>query len=184
MIVTASLGVLKRERIRFAPLLPERKLGAIRRLGFGVLNKVNAFSQRCQHESDILNAQVFEDSVSVCRLLRTTLLLHEGYAVVSRSAFACYVWSRILLAPLILKVPANVLLLHRLPSCSLAGIIHAFNGLPQVVMLFERDFWGGADMFGRLAPSTQERGKFFLFYSYSGISGTQRPLNSFLSVLP
>ncbi len=38
-------------------------------------------------------------------------------------------------------------------------------------MLFEQDFWGGADMFGRLAPSTQERGKFFLFYSYSGISG-------------
>ena len=41
----------------------------------------------------------------------------------------------------------------------------------QVVMLFEADFWGGADMFGRLAPSTQERGKFFLFYSYTGISG-------------
>ena len=40
-------------------------------------------------------------------------------------------------------------------------------------MLFERDFWGGADMFGRLAPSTQERGKFFLFYSYTGISGVQ-----------
>ena len=38
-------------------------------------------------------------------------------------------------------------------------------------MLFERDFWGGADMFGRLAPSTKDRGKFFLFYSYTGISG-------------
>lgn len=38
-------------------------------------------------------------------------------------------------------------------------------------MLFAADFWGGADMFGRLAPSTQERGKFFLFYSYTGISG-------------
>ena len=38
-------------------------------------------------------------------------------------------------------------------------------------MLFEADFWGGADMFGRLAPSTVERGKFFLFYSYTGISG-------------
>ena len=41
-------------------------------------------------------------------------------------------------------------------------------------MLFEQDFWGGADMFGRLAPSTHERGKFFLFYSYSGISGMRR----------
>ena len=38
-------------------------------------------------------------------------------------------------------------------------------------MLFAADFWGGADMFGRLAPSTEERGKFFLFYSYTGISG-------------
>ncbi|KAL0034074.1 hypothetical protein WJX79_007286 [Trebouxia sp. C0005] len=79
VIVTSSLGVLKRGGIQFSPALPERKLGAIKRLGFGVLNKV--------------------------------------------------------------------------------------------VMLFEQDFWGGADMFGRLAPSTQERGKFFLFYSYSGISG-------------
>ena len=33
------------------------------------------------------------------------------------------------------------------------------------------DFWGGADMFGQLAPSTEQRGKFFLFYSYTGISG-------------
>ena len=41
----------------------------------------------------------------------------------------------------------------------------------QVVMLFEEDFWGSTDMFGRLAPSTAERGKFFLFYSYTGISG-------------
>ena len=44
----------------------------------------------------------------------------------------------------------------------------------QVVMLFEADFWGGADMFGRLAPSTVERGKFFLFYSYTGISGNPK----------
>ena len=43
-------------------------------------------------------------------------------------------------------------------------------------MLFEQDFWGGTDMFGRLAPSTQERGKFFLFYSYSGISGMHRQM--------
>lgn len=38
-------------------------------------------------------------------------------------------------------------------------------------MLFEEDFWGSTDMFGRLAPSTADRGKFFLFYSYTGISG-------------
>lgn len=43
--------------------------------------------------------------------------------------------------------------------------------VPQVVLLFEEDFWGSTDMFGRLAPSTVERGKFFLFYSYTGISG-------------
>lgn len=40
VIVTASLGVLKRGSIQFSPPLPERKLGAVKRLGFGVLNKV------------------------------------------------------------------------------------------------------------------------------------------------
>jgi len=40
VIVTASLGVLKRGGLQFSPALPERKLGAIKRLGFGVLNKV------------------------------------------------------------------------------------------------------------------------------------------------
>lgn len=42
VIVTSSLGVLKRGGIQFSPALPERKLGAIKRLGFGVLNKVGS----------------------------------------------------------------------------------------------------------------------------------------------
>lgn len=46
VIVTASLGVLKRSSIKFSPPLPERKLGAINRLGFGVLNKVSYHSCR------------------------------------------------------------------------------------------------------------------------------------------
>ncbi len=41
----------------------------------------------------------------------------------------------------------------------------------QVVMLFPRSFWGGLDMFGRIAPSVDQRGEFFLFYSYAHISG-------------
>jgi len=45
VIVTASLGVLKRGGIQFSPALPERKLGAIKRLGFGVLNKVRFLIQ-------------------------------------------------------------------------------------------------------------------------------------------
>ena len=45
VIVTASLGVLKRGGIQFSPALPERKLGAIKRLGFGVLNKVRSLKQ-------------------------------------------------------------------------------------------------------------------------------------------
>lgn len=40
VLVTASLGVLKRNVISFNPPLPERKQGAISRMGFGVLNKV------------------------------------------------------------------------------------------------------------------------------------------------
>ncbi len=42
MLVTVPLGVLKRERLEFVPPLSERKLGAISRLGFGVLNKARA----------------------------------------------------------------------------------------------------------------------------------------------
>lgn len=40
MLITVPLGVLKRNLIEFDPPLSKRKLGAIRRLGFGVLNKV------------------------------------------------------------------------------------------------------------------------------------------------
>lgn len=51
-------------------------------------------------------------------------------------------------------------------------------------MLFEADFWGGADMFVRLASSTEQRGKFFLFYSYTGISGMHHTSLDSLSSIP
>ena len=38
--MTVPLGVLKKGTLTFDPPLPERKLGAIQRMGFGVLNKV------------------------------------------------------------------------------------------------------------------------------------------------
>ncbi|GER51255.1 lysine-specific histone demethylase 1 homolog 3 [Striga asiatica] len=40
VLCTVPLGVLKSRSIRFVPELPQRKLDAIKRLGFGVLNKV------------------------------------------------------------------------------------------------------------------------------------------------
>ncbi|GAA0144378.1 oxidase [Lithospermum erythrorhizon] len=40
VICTVPLGVLKRKKIKFEPELPERKLEAIERVGFGLLNKV------------------------------------------------------------------------------------------------------------------------------------------------
>jgi monoamine oxidase len=40
VIVTLPLGILKRGQVAFAPDLPDQKLAAIERLGFGVLNKV------------------------------------------------------------------------------------------------------------------------------------------------
>ncbi|KAE8702266.1 Lysine-specific histone demethylase 1-like protein 2 [Hibiscus syriacus] len=40
VLCTVPLGVLKRKTIRFEPELPQRKLAAINRLGFGLLNKV------------------------------------------------------------------------------------------------------------------------------------------------
>ncbi|KAF5179609.1 Lysine-specific histone demethylase 1-like protein [Thalictrum thalictroides] len=40
VLCTVPLGVLKNRMIKFEPELPKRKLGAIERLGFGLLNKV------------------------------------------------------------------------------------------------------------------------------------------------
>ncbi|KAH0459785.1 hypothetical protein IEQ34_010448 [Dendrobium chrysotoxum] len=40
VLCTVPLGVLKNESIKFDPELPSQKLGAINRLGFGLLNKV------------------------------------------------------------------------------------------------------------------------------------------------
>lgn len=40
VLCTVPLGVLKKQTIKFEPELPERKLAAIERLGFGLLNKV------------------------------------------------------------------------------------------------------------------------------------------------
>ena len=40
VVVTAPLGVLKADKIRFSPPLPDYKTEAIKRLGFGNLNKI------------------------------------------------------------------------------------------------------------------------------------------------
>ncbi|EYU33410.1 hypothetical protein ABFS82_13G079500 [Erythranthe guttata] len=80
VLCTVPLGVLKKRAIRFEPELPERKLAAIERLGFGLLNKV--------------------------------------------------------------------------------------------AMVFPHNFWGeDLDTFGSLRESSQQRGEFFLFYSYHTVSG-------------
>ena len=39
-------------------------------------------------------------------------------------------------------------------------------------MLFPHQFWPkGTDMFGHIAETTEERGDFFLFYSYAELAG-------------
>ncbi|XWS14386.1 hypothetical protein CRYUN_Cryun35bG0004800 [Craigia yunnanensis] len=44
--------------------------------------------------------------------------------------------------------------------------------LNKVAMLFPYNFWGGEiDTFGRLTEDSNMRGEFFLFYSYSSVSG-------------
>jgi lysine-specific histone demethylase 1 len=47
-----------------------------------------------------------------------------------------------------------------------------FGLLNKVVMLFPYDFWDGRiDTFGHLTEDSCQRGEFFLFYSYSSVSG-------------
>lgn len=38
-------------------------------------------------------------------------------------------------------------------------------------MLFPYNFWGAEDMFGRLPEACQDRGEYYLFYSYAQLSG-------------
>lgn len=45
VLVTVPLGVLKKGDIRFSPALPQRKRSAVSRLGFGLLNKVDPYSE-------------------------------------------------------------------------------------------------------------------------------------------
>ncbi|KAJ7981720.1 lysine-specific histone demethylase 1-like 1 [Quillaja saponaria] len=54
------------------------------------------------------------------------------------------------------------------------GAIHSlgFGLLNKVAMLFPYNFWGGdIDTFGHLTEDLSMRGEFFLFYSYSSVSG-------------
>ncbi|XP_077237340.1 lysine-specific histone demethylase 1 homolog 1-like, partial [Tasmannia lanceolata] len=47
-----------------------------------------------------------------------------------------------------------------------------FGLLNKVAMLFPHEFWdGGIDTFGHLTENTSKRGEFFLFYTYSSLSG-------------
>ncbi|XP_068637154.1 lysine-specific histone demethylase 1 homolog 1-like [Aristolochia californica] len=47
-----------------------------------------------------------------------------------------------------------------------------FGSLNKVAMLFPYDFWGGGlDTFGHLTEDSSKRGEFFLFHSYTSVSG-------------
>jgi lysine-specific histone demethylase 1 len=59
-----------------------------------------------------------------------------------------------------------------LPPAKQAAISRlGFGLLNKVVLLFPTAFWGGSDMFGRVAPADRARGEFFLFYSYTAVAG-------------
>ncbi|KAF2835533.1 hypothetical protein M501DRAFT_941902 [Patellaria atrata CBS 101060] len=69
IVVTASLGVLKSDGLRFEPPLPEWKQGAIERLGFGLLNKVilvydTAFWEEHRDMFGLLNDATSQQSLS------------------------------------------------------------------------------------------------------------------------
>ena len=58
VLVTVPLGVLKHGSIEFSPPLPQRKLEAIKRLGFGLLNKASStdgVSRACNLPSSSLS---------------------------------------------------------------------------------------------------------------------------------
>lgn len=155
-IVTVPLGVLKRpDVLQFQPPLPPRKQAAIQRLGFGCLNKIMLLFPYC----------FWGDRVGVWEL-------SQGLTWVS--------------APL-LPQPAHTAWLCLLqqhsaaePQSQLGRHIHHTAPCPpqpkcptSLPLLRCVTFCAPQDMFGHVStdPDTSQRGRFFLFYTYDGISG-------------
>ena len=62
VLLTIPLGVLKKEKLKFEPPLPEWKTSAIKRMGFGNLNKVRIllfYIHNVHHLSDFISIIVF-----------------------------------------------------------------------------------------------------------------------------
>lgn len=58
VVVTVPLGVLKAaDGLRFAPPLPARKRGAIKRIGFGCMNKVGSWAEKANVWEGVGSAQ-------------------------------------------------------------------------------------------------------------------------------
>lgn len=138
-VVTVPLGVLKRGAIAFSPPLTDRKAGAIRRVGFGSMNKASRgrAGPACEREQ-------------VARGPRAAGLRGRRQRCAAAAAAACE------------KQPA--------PAAAPPAPAHCPAPL-QVIMLFDRNFWGQADTFGAVADTPRDRGDAFLFYSGAGISG-------------
>lgn len=168
VLVTAPLGVLKKGAISFSPPLPERKLGAIQRMGFGVLNKV-----RCQAHPAHLSSSLH------------SILQHDEAMIAVIYEAICLSLRNVLCNGIIPVHPSAA----RGGTRQLKGVLQACwkpdvaRGL-QVAMLFPHSFWGGLDMFGRIAPCVAHRGEYFLFYSYTHISGGESTVLTHLRGIP
>lgn len=72
----------------------------------------------------------------------------------------------------VLKRPDQLRFQPPLPSRKQAAIQRlGFGCLNKVMLLFPHCFWGDRDMFGHVNSDTSQRGRYFLFYAYHGISG-------------
>lgn len=75
--------------------------------------------------------------------------------------------------PLGVLKKGNIQFVPELPAQKREAIERlGFGLLNKVVLLFPYDFWDGRiDTFGHLTEDSGQRGEFFLFYSYSSVSG-------------
>ena|SRR5579859_3916839 len=83
VVVTASLGILKAGDIKFEPDLPERKKGAISRLGFGLLNKVRKWKNSI--DGRLCLYMIIHSGIQIVILLDHCGLLRTATGIVKNS---------------------------------------------------------------------------------------------------
>lgn len=156
-VVTVPLGCLKRGAVRFKPALPRAKQDAIRRLGFGVLNKVCSEARRNTPATPprttgpraSSHAALCLPPLLVC-FRALTLHLTCAMNLAEQGRGSCR--------------PAAARAIAQQDDCCRCC---RAPRRAQLVLLFPHAFWGrDLDLLAHVSEDKTDSGLFFLFYAF------------------